>query len=349
MSPARGRAASGYSVPSGERSLAAPEAALPVPPESNAEPSIRAGASGESAPAVELENVGFTYPGAANAALERITLRVENGERLGILGPNGGGKSTLLKIILGLLQPDTGTVRVLGLSPDRARRECLVGYVAQRPELELLLPLSVREAVTLGASWRTPAYRRVSADARKRADEMIQIVGAGGYADRPIGKLSGGQLQRALIARALAARVRIIALDEPTVGIDAAGQAMFAELLDRVHRDLRVTILVITHDLRAIAAGSDRVACLARRLHSHTSPQGLTPQILAELFTHDVAGLAGIGGALAGMHVHAHGAGEPCNDPAAANAPGAAPVGLIVSARPSVPRASPAAEGRRDV
>ncbi len=346
MSRAREKVASGYSVASGDRSIAASEAAVPAPSASsatNADRLSRAGATSTPTPtpAVAIENLGFTYPGAACAALERISLRVEAGERLGILGPNGGGKSTLLKIILGLLQPDTGTVKVLGLPPQQARREGLVGYVAQRPELELLLPLSVREAVTLGASWRTPPFRRVSADVRKRTDEMIQIVGAGGYADRPIGKLSGGQLQRALIARALAANVRIIALDEPTVGIDAAGQAMFAELLDRVHRDLRVTILVITHDLRAIAAGSDRVACLARRLHSHTSPQGLTPQILAELFTHDVAGLAGIGGALAGMHVHAHGAGEPCTDPAA-------PVGLTVSASPSGPPTKPLAEGRRD-
>lgn len=341
MSRAHARGAGGYSVAAGDRSLAAPEAALPAPSEPNAEPSNRPGGAIGPAPAVEIENVSFTYPGAARAALERVSLRVEEGERLGILGPNGGGKSTLLKIILGLLEPDAGTVRVLGMAARQARREGLVGYVAQRPELELLLPLSVREAVTLGASWRTPPYRRVSAEARERADAMIGIVGARGYADRPIGKLSGGQLQRALIARALAARVRIIALDEPTVGIDAAGQAMFAELLDRVHRDLRVTILVITHDLRAIAAGSDRVACLARRLHSHTSPQGLTPQILAELFTHDVAGLSGIGGALAGMHVHAHGAGEPCTD--------AGPtVGLSVSARAPAAGAGSGAGEKRD-
>jgi zinc transport system ATP-binding protein len=167
---------------------------------------------------------------------------------------------------------------------------------------------------------------------------MIDIVGVGPFADRPIGRLSGGQLQRTLIARALAARVRILALDEPTVGIDAAGQATFAALLNRVHKELGLTILVVTHDLRAIVAGSDRVACLARRLHSHTSPQGLTPQILAELFTHDVAGLAGAGGVLAGMHVHAHGAGEPCTDPAHAVSP-PPPIGLSVSAQRPRPAA----------
>lgn len=284
--------------------------------------------------AVEVHDLCFTYPGAESPALEHVSLRVEVGERLGILGPNGGGKSTLLKVILGLLEPGSGTVRVLGRAPGAARREGLIGYVAQRPALELGLPLSVREVVRLGAAWRASPMARVPARTRERVGRMLELVGAGPFADRPIGKLSGGQLQRALIARALAAEVRILALDEPTVGIDAGGQAMFAELLDRVHRELGVTILIVSHDLRAIVAGSDRVACLARRLHSHTSPRGLTPQILAELFTHDVAGLAGLGGALSGMHVHAHGAGEPCTDAAHAahSSPAQPTVDLGVSA-----------------
>lgn len=260
--------------------------------------------------AVDIHNVTFAYPGAAVPALERITLRVQAGERLGILGPNGGGKSTLLKLILGMLSPREGTVRVFGQSPQEARRRGVIGYVAQRAELELGLPISVREAVTLGAAWRVAPWRSVPRETRDRVSQMLALVGCDRFADRPIGALSGGQLQRALIARALAAKVRILALDEPTVGIDAAGQEQFAELLDRVHRELGITILIISHDLRAIVAGSDRVACLARRLHSHTSPEGLTPQVLAELFTHDVAGLKG---SLRGMHVHAHGPGEPCS------------------------------------
>ena len=131
-------------------------------------------------------------------------------------------------------------------------------------------------------------------------------MGAAGYADRPIGKLSGGQVQRVLIARALAANPRVLALDEPTVGIDAVGQQKFAELLGTVHREIGLTIVIVSHDLRAIVAGCDRVACLARKLHSHVSPQGLTPQILAELFSHDLAGLRGV---IGDVHVHAHASG----------------------------------------
>lgn len=267
------------------------------------------------APAVEFEGVGFTYPGAAAPALENISLRVERGERLGILGPNGGGKSTLLKLMLGLLRPGTGSVRVCGVPAVEARRAGIVGYVPQKPEAELAMPLSVREMVVLGAAWRASPFGGVAKATRERVERMLRLTGADAFAEQPVGGLSGGQVQRAMIARALASEARVLSLDEPMVGIDASGQQRFAELLGRVHDQLGVTILVVTHDIRAVVAGSDRVACLARRLHSHTSPEGLTPAVLAELFSHDIAGLSGLGGALAGMHVHAHGAGEPCAGP----------------------------------
>jgi zinc transport system ATP-binding protein len=284
-------------------------------------------------PAVEFDGVTYAYAGASAPALENVSLRVAPRERLGVLGPNGGGKSTLLKLMLGLLEPQRGSVRVCGAPAKAARAAGLVGYVPQKLDAELALPLSVREVVTLGAAWRVPAWRPVPRDVRERVDRMLELCGAAALADRPIGKLSGGQMQRAMIARALAASAKVLALDEPTVGIDPAGQRQFADLLARVHEELGVTILVVSHDLRAIVAGSDRVACLARRLHSHTSPQGLTPQVLAELFSHDVAGLSGT---LSGMHVHAHGPDEPCAhaQPHAHPPPPAGPVGLTVKGAP---------------
>lgn len=287
--------------------------------------------------AVEFKGVSYRYPGAAALALDNVSLRVEVGERLGVLGPNGGGKSTLLKLMLGLLEPSSGTVRVGGRSPREARAAGVIGYVAQRADAELGMPLSVRDVVTLGSAWRVPAWRGVPASIRARVERMLGLTGADAFADKPIGKLSGGQLQRAMIARALAADAKVLALDEPTVGIDASGQQMFADLLARVHGELGVTIMVVSHDLRAVVAGSDRVACLARRLHSHTSPQGITPQILAELFSHDVAGL---GGVLAGMHVHAHAPSECCEHEHAKSA-GDAPstVKLSVSGRATDARA----------
>lgn len=301
--------------------------------------------------AVEIQNLSFTYPGAESAALSDISLRVEFGERLGILGPNGGGKSTLLKLILGLLSGHSGSLRVCGLDAESARRAGLIGYVPQKLEAELGLPISGREVVALGAGWRVSPLRGLPREIRARVDEMIELVGASAYADRAVGGLSGGQLQRILIARALATNARILALDEPTVGIDAAGQQKFAELLDAIHArscvktaargDARepLTILIISHDIRAIAAGSDRVACLSRRLHSHTSPRGLTPQVLAELFAHEIAGLPG---SLQGMHIHAHGQDEPCADATHAHgaATGFVPLGV------DVPRGSASPQSR---
>ncbi len=275
----------------------------PVAPADAATVAAVARSSG-AAPAVEYESVSFTYPGAAVSALENVSLHVEQGERLGILGPNGAGKSTLLKLTLGLLPIQGGRIRVFGRTPTQARRDGLVGYLAQRNEAELRFPLSVRQVVTLGAAWRTPAIASTPRAAREAVEHSLSLVGAAPYAETPIGRLSGGQVQRVMIARALAARPRIMVLDEPTVGIDAVGQRQFAELLENVHRDTGMTIIIVSHNLRAIAAGCDRVACLARRLHSHVTPKGLTPAVLGELFSHDVEGLFGE------MHVDAHAAAE---------------------------------------
>jgi len=282
-------------------------------------------------PAVVFDRVTFVYPGGdgqrpdagaggagaggaggagGGPAVQDVSISVRAGERLGILGPNGGGKSTLLRLALGLLTPTSGTVRIMGLDPAAARRRGLIGYVPQKVEAEMGFPLSVRQVVTLGAAWRTPAWRPIAPAHRRAVETAMELCGAAPFADRPIGSLSGGQTQRAMIARALAAEPRVLVLDEPMVGIDALGQAQFAELLAKIHRERRITILIVSHVLRAIAAGSDRVACLSRRLHFHDSPAGLTPQVLAELFSHDVAGLGGT--ALSGMHIHAHGPGQPC-------------------------------------
>jgi len=257
-------------------------------------------------PAIQYQGVTFVYPRAAGgtgsprAAIENITLDVRAGERLGILGPNGGGKSTLLKLTLGLLRGYSGSIRVFGVSPEEARRRRLIGYVPQRVEAELAFPLSVRQVVQMAAA--------PGAAGRKDVDEALALVGASDLAERAIGKLSGGQLQRVMIARALAGKPRLLLLDEPTVGIDIAGQHRFADLLSSLHDRLGLTIVVVSHDLRTIASGCDRVACLARTLHSHVAPEGLTPRVLAEVFSHDVAAIFG------DLHVDAHLAAE-CHDP----------------------------------
>jgi len=264
-------------------------------------------------PAVEIEGVSFTYPARglrddAVTALKGVSLAVPRGTRLGILGPNGGGKSTLVKLILGLLEPQGGTVRVLGRSAAEARRAGLVGYLPQRIGAELDWPVSVRQAVAMPLAARSSPWVLRDRGAEAAADRALGLVGMADLADRPIGALSGGQLQRAMIARAIAPNPELLVLDEPTVGVDAAGQHRFADLINTLHAELGITIITVSHDLRAIAAGSDRVACLHRSLHFHDAPSGLTPAILAEVFAHDVEAIFGE------VHVDAHAA-EACTDP----------------------------------
>jgi zinc transport system ATP-binding protein len=271
----------------------------------------RPGGAAGSTLAVECDGVSFAYPGVDGTekpVLSGITLNVNAGERLGILGPNGGGKSTLLKLMLGLLRPRGGAIRVFGSSPEDASRRRLIGYVPQKVEAELAFPLSVRQVVAMSAALGVSPLAPLGATGRAAVEESLELVGAAALANRPIGKLSGGQLQRVMIARALASRPRLLLLDEPTVGIDIAGQQRFSELLRTLHDRLGLTIIVVSHDIRTIASGSDRVACLSRTLHSHVAPEGLTPAVLAEVFSHDVAAIFG------DVHIDAHLANE-CPDP----------------------------------
>ncbi len=282
--------------------------------------------AGESA--VEFRDVTFGYARGEGAAVQGITLDVPVGQRLGVLGPNGGGKSTLLKLTLGLLRGYTGSIRVFGVTPEEARRRRWIGYVPQRNEAVLEFPISVRQAAAMSAGLSVSAWKSAGKATRAAVDEALSLVGMSDMAERPIGALSGGQLQRAMIARAIACRPRMLLLDEPTVGIDVTGQQKFGELLRSLHDSLGLTIIVVSHDIRTIAAGSDRVACLSRTLHSHVAPEGLTPAVLAEVFRHDVAAIFG-----GDIHVHAH---------PAANCPiESAPVSISTSAKPRGTGGSP--------
>jgi zinc transport system ATP-binding protein len=218
-----------------------------------------------AAAAVDITGLHFAY--GAVPVLEDVSLCVAAGEFLGIVGPNAGGKTTLLKLILGLLKPSAGRIRVFGEPPHRARRR--VGYVPQYPGFQRDFPISVEEVVLMG---RFGLGRRLGAWShadRAAAANALDEVEALDLRRRQIGTLSGGQLQRVLLARALVAEPRLLILDEPTANIDQRLEGEIFELLAHLNR--RLTILVVSHDIAFISGYVTRVACLNRTLLCHST------------------------------------------------------------------------------
>lgn len=218
---------------------------------------------------IDVEDVSFGY--TASPVVRDISFAVEPGEYVGMIGPNGSGKSTLLQLILGLHEPDEGSVRLFGRpATDFVERE-RVGYVAQDvTENTKEMPITVSEVVLMG---RFPhvGFGRVSDDDRERAREALRTVGIEHLADRRITKLSGGQRQRAYIARALAGEADLLVLDEPTVGVDAESVEAFFDLLDALNDD-GITVLLVEHDVGAVLDRTERVLCLNRELYFDGSP-----------------------------------------------------------------------------
>lgn len=219
---------------------------------------------------VEMRGVCFSFNGTP--ALRDVDFDLYEGDFVGIIGPNAGGKTTLLKIMLGLLEPDAGTVKVFGRPPKQARG--LVGYVPQYAGFDRSFPIGVRRAVAMGTLGRGGPQGDGVAAAVDRALERVEL---GGVADRQIGQLSGGQLQRVLIARALVTEPRLLLLDEPTSSVDTRIGRSVHELLEELSRD--ITIVLVSHDIGVISRHVHTIACLNVAMHYHHSKE-LTPEIL---------------------------------------------------------------------
>ena len=222
---------------------------------------------------VRLEGVWVQYNGVP--ILEGINLAIEQDDFLGIIGPNGGGKTTLLKIILGLISPSRGKVSVLGKPPEKSRSK--IGYVPQHNLFDRDFPISVGDVVLMGRYGKSGLFRRYSSEDRRATQDALQTVGMLDYKERQMGKLSGGELQRIFIARALVAEPKLLLLDEPTASVDPAMQTEFYELLEKLKKQM--AIVLVSHDISAISIYVDKLACLNRQLHYHGSKE-ITPEIL---------------------------------------------------------------------
>ena len=204
---------------------------------------------------------------------------------------NGAGKTTLLKILLGLIDGYTGRVKIEGLPPEQARHHGVAAWVPQRSNLNTAFPITVRQLARLGLVGKAGLLRRSARADLAYLDRVLEMMELTDIAARPIGHVSGGQLQRALVARALAPQPKVLLLDEPFTAIDAGGQERFHELLESVKAEFGVTLLMVSHDLRTILQRSERIACLARTLHFHDLPERLTPEVLSHVFHYDLEGV----------------------------------------------------------
>jgi len=207
----------------------------------------------------------LTVEAGGNRILDDLTMSVSEGDFLGIIGPNGAGKTTLLRVILGLQKPFSGSVRVFGVEPAAARKR--VGYVPQRLFFDRDFPVTVLETVLMGRLPVRGLLARYNASDRKAALDALETTGLSELRHRRVGALSGGELQRMLIARALAGTPELLLLDEPTASVDPGMKTSIYDLLDTLRGSM--TIVLVTHDTGAISSRVSRVACLNCRMNMH--------------------------------------------------------------------------------
>ncbi len=220
---------------------------------------------------VSLEDVWVYYQ--ETTALEAVSLEIEDGEFLGLIGPNGSGKTTLIKVILGLVKPDRGQVKVFGVTPGKlGSKHHLIGYVPQRSNGDWNFPVSVIDVVMMGRYGRIGLFKRPSSADEAIALKSLEAVQMKDFARRQLAQLSGGQQQRVLIARALATEPKLLLLDEPAAGVDAHGEEQFYGLLKELKEKHGLTIVVVTHDIAVVSSHVEKLACLNQTLYTHASP-----------------------------------------------------------------------------
>jgi len=239
---------------------------------------------------IRLENIHFSY--GHKKVLENVSVDIKRGMFMGLVGPNGGGKSTLIKIILGLLTPNEGDIYLLNKPIQKFKDWNRIGFVSQKANtFNKGFPATVFEVVAMGLTAKIGYFKFMKRKDKNRVYEAIQLVGMEAYAHQNIGNLSGGQQQRIFIARALVSQPKLLILDEPTVGIDYQNVDRFYELLHHLNKKENITLLLVSHDTGAMTKYATNVVCLNKTLHFHGRSEeytALSAEYLSEIYGHPV-------------------------------------------------------------
>ncbi len=242
-----------------------------------------------STPAIDAHDVNFHYEG--DSVLEHVSFDLAVGTYAGILGPNGGGKTTLMKLILGLLQPVSGSITVFGKTPVQARKNGRIGYVPQRVvQADYSFPITVEEVVKSGLTSRHTFGLFSDAEDRKAIAEAIRTTDITSLQSRLIGELSGGERQKVFIARALVSNPKMLILDEPTTGVDIASQERFYALLKELNTSMGLTILLVSHDMEILSKEVKEVLCVNRTVVCDRTSHGvLNKETIEALYGKEVS------------------------------------------------------------
>lgn len=239
---------------------------------------------------IRLENIYYSY--GEKTVLRDVNLNIERGMFMGLVGPNGGGKTTLIKIVLGRLKPDRGSIYLLDEPIDSFKYWNRIGFVSQKANtFNKGFPATVFEVVSMGLTAKVGYFKFMNKSHKEKVLEAIEQVGMGEYAHQNIGNLSGGQQQRVFIARALVSDPELLILDEPTVGIDYQNVERFYKLLHELNAKQNITLLLVTHDTGAMTEYATDVVCLNQTLHFHGKSDeysALSPEYLSEIYGHPV-------------------------------------------------------------
>jgi len=221
---------------------------------------------------IDVQNLNFSYNG--NPVLENVSFSVKDGEYLGIIGPNGGGKTTLIKIILGLLKPDTGSVKIFGEDIKTFKERALIGYVPQRISQSIpQFPATVEEIVRSGRTARVGLFKRFSEQDKIAIEKAMETADVVKHRARLINELSGGERQRVFIARSLAGEPKMLILDEPSVGVDIAAQEKFYTFIEDLNQNHGLAIIFVSHDIDVVAHEVKCLLCLNKSLVCHGLPR----------------------------------------------------------------------------